>query len=219
MKKLLSSILVIALCVCALSACGTNETDVPAVTEETQKSAVAPLPAAVDIKKLDDCTVAVSLEKGGLFADENGKKQMKVTVHTYDLYDMVDIAALEVGDTFLKRGEEIKIDAIERKETGLININGGEENGGFSLYTSGNTVYYEMGFNDVKNYYSIGEITLPVADEFVYSDESDLDAEAKLYSAEELMSDSKIQYHFTPNNAKIVIKEGKVTNLIRSYMP
>lgn len=205
MKKMYSLLLIIGL----LLLCGCQ----PQTVEE---NVISPLPVTLDINNLKDCTVAVSLEKGDIFVDDNGNLQMNINVFTYDLYDMVDIAGLEVGDTFIRLGEKIEITEIERLDTGLIHINGGDEKGGFDLNTNDNTVYYECGLSDIKAYYELGEITLPIGEEFVYSDESDLDAEPLLYTAEDLLTEEDV---FTPHNTKVIIQNGYIVKMIKSYMP
>ncbi len=207
MKKMLSLLLV----VCLMVICGCQ-------SETVNKNAISPLPETLDIENLKNCTVAVSLEQGDIFIDEDNKVQMKVTVYTYDLYDMVDIAGLEVGDTIIRLGEEIEITEIERLDTGLIYINGGETKGGFDLNTNDNTVYYESGLSDIKAYYELGEITIPVHETFVYSDESNLDGEPLLYTADDMLTE-KIEYVFTPHNTSIIIQDSSIVKMIRRYVP
>ena len=207
MKKLLAMMLIL----CLITLCGCQ-------SQTAEENVISPLPVTLDINNLTDCTVAVSLEKGDIFVDENGNLQMNINVYTYDLYDMVDIAGLKVGDTFMRLGEKVEIKEIKRLDTGLIHINGGEEKGGFDLYTNENTVYYECGLSDIKAYYELGEVTLPLHENFVYSDESDLDAEPILYTAEDLLTE-KNQYMFTPHNTKVIIQNGYIVKMIKSYMP
>lgn len=230
MKKTLSVILALILCAFVFAGCTTqvenieqNETE-NTVTDEAENAESAkvinPLPETLDIENLDNCTVAVSLEEGGAYVDENGKMVMNVKVYTYELYDMVDIAALAENDVIVRRNEEVKVTELERLETGLININGGEENGGFSLISNDSTVYYEVGMSDKKAYYELGEVTLPVLDEFEYADESDLDAEKKIFFAGDFLAeDTGIEYNFTPYNTKIVIENGTIIKMTKVYIP
>ena len=57
---------------------------------------------------------------------------------------------------------------MERNDLGTVFINGGLEEGGFDLFSDGGGVYYEAGFNDVKNWYEVGEATLRVSDELEF---------------------------------------------------
>ena len=213
MKKTLSIISALILSIGLLSGCNTQ-------TGNTNEKVITPLPETLDVSALDNCTAAVSLEKGDAKVSDSGKMVMDVTVYSYELYDMVDIASLKENDVILRKKEEVKVTEIERLETGLVRINGGEENGGFDLVSNDSTVYYESGMNDIKAYYELGNVTLPVSDEFEYVDESDLDVDAKKYFAEDfLKDDSGIEYNFSPNNTSIVIENGTIIKMNKTYMP
>lgn len=241
MKKKLFTLILTGTLLCSLAACGTvtnpqtptqtpeptiapTETSVPtaAPTEvpATPTKTIAPLPITIDINNLDNCTASISLEKGDVYADDTGALQMKVTVYTYDLYDMIDIAMLAEGDTILLRQEEILVTSLVRTEHGAIQINGGLDAGGYELITSDNTVYYETGYSDIKSYYALGEVVLPVSTEFLFSDSSDLDlGEATYSSADLLADDAGIGYYFNPQNTSIVIENGEVIAMYRVYTP
>ena len=188
--------------------------------EEESTAVVTPLPVTIDITKLENCMVAISLEKGDFYKDKTGVVMMDVTVFVYDLYDMVDVALMKEGDTILRGQEEVLISSIERKEDGHVLINGGLDKGGFELYTEGNTVYYEQGYSDAKSYYELGKVTLPVSTDFIYNDASDLDKDAVIFRAEDFLNDAAgIHYYFNANNTTIQIEKGYVTAMTRVYVP
>lgn len=200
----------------------TEKPEVPSseTTEVQENGPVMPLPVTVDLDHLNDCTVAISLDKGDVYTDKNGAVQMDATVYVYDLYDMVDISLLKEGDSILLRQKEVVIDSIERKDNGAVLINGGLDVGGYELYTSGNTVYYERGYSDSKFYYELGKVTLPVSAEFIYNDASDLDKDAVIYRAEDFLKDTAgLKYYFGPNNTTIQIEGGYVTVMTMVYVP
>ena len=218
MKRTLTLIFATILCLCAFTGCAKNF-EVAENSEDIAK-VINPLPETVDVNALDNCTVAISLEKGDAYVDDSGKMVMEVTIYSYELYDMVDIASLEVNDIIVRRNEEIKVTDIERLELGLVRINGGEENNGFDLASADSTVYYEVGMNDAKAYYAVGEATLAVSDEFKYLDESDVEFEATTYfPGDFLTEEAGIEYNFIPNNTRIVIENGVVVNMTKVYMP
>ena len=215
MKKTLSVILTLILSVGLIAGCNSQTGK-----EENNAKVINPLPETLDVNALDNCTVAVSLEKGNAYVDDSGKMVMDVTVYSYELYDMVDISTLEENDVIVRKDEEVTITEVERTDSGLVRINGGEENGGFDLVSNDSTVYYETGMNDIKAYYEIGMVTLPVSDEFEYIDESVLDSEAKTYyPGDFLTDDAEIEYNFTPNNTSIVIENGTIIKMNKVYMP
>ena len=215
MKKTLSIILTLILSVGLFAGCNSQTGK-----EENNAKVINPLPETLDVNALDNCTVAVSLEKGDAYVDDNGKMVMNLTVYSYELYDMVDVASLEENDVIVRRNEEVTITEVERTDSGLVRINGGEENGGFDLVSNDNTVYYETGMNDIKAYYELGKITLPVSVDFRYIDESEPEKEAKTYYPGDFLTDyAGLEYNFTPNNTSIVIENGVIIAMNKVYMP
>ena len=215
MKKTLSIILTLILSVGLFAGCNSQTGK-----EENNAKVINPLPETLDVNALDNCTVAVSLEKGDAYVDDNGKMVMNLTVYSYELYDMVDIASLKENDVIVRRNEEVTITEVEHTASGLVRINGGEENGGFDLVSNDNTVYYETGMNDIKGYYELGKVILPVSVDFRYIDESEPETEAKsYYPGDFLTDDAGIEYNFTPNDTSIVIEDGVIIRMNKVYMP
>lgn len=223
MKKILLTAVMLLCIVATLCACG--KTAPPAASSETavevpEAVVIRPLENPMDLEMLSDCTLAVSIKEGDVYKDEEGNLQMKATVYTYDVYDMVDIAALKEGDTVERLGEEVTVSTVERRDDGAVIINGGIENGGFELICHDTTVFYETRENDAKAYYALGEVVLPVADTFVFTDARDLDKDPMHYTASEMLAeDANIEYHFVPSNAQIILEGGVVTALQRVYIP
>ena len=237
MRKLL--VLLMICCMC--TACGLKEeaAEVPeqavevaeekeevteaAVVEEAETTAstkIMPLPTTIDMNALDNCTLAVSFEEGDAYVDDTGAMQLDVTVYTYDLYDMVDIANLKEGDIIVVQGNEVVVESLETLESGLVFINGGMENGGYDLWHNDSGVYFEHGYNDVKSYYALGEATIRVSADFEFVDNSDLDkGEVTYYPGDFLTSDAGIVYSFTPNNTSIVVEDGQIIQMTRIFTP
>lgn len=191
-----------------------DEVSVPAT------KTIAPLPVTIDMNNLDNCTVAVSFNKGDAYVDDNGIMQLKAKVYTYDLYDMVDIALLKEGDTIILRGEEVLVNSLVRTEHGSVQINGGLDVGGYELITTENTVYFETGYSDMKSYYELGEATLRVSADFIFTDKMDLDKGAVTYYPGDFLTDEAgIFYSFAPDNTSIVIQNGQVISMERIYTP
>ena len=180
---------------------------------------IYPIQNDIDINNLDNCTVAISLEHGDAYVDDTGAMQMDVTVYTYDMYDMVDMAALKEGDTNVIRAQEVEIASIERTEKGIL-INGGLDNGGYDFGTDDTTVWYECGYSDAKSYYELGKATIRVSADMNFYDSSDLDTGEVMYYPGDFLTDKAgIVYHFVPGNTSIVIEDGKIIEMYRRYMP
>lgn len=193
----------------------TNDTE---ALEESVK--IEPLDTTIDINNLNDCTIAISLNEGDAYVDDTGKMQMKVTVYDYDLYDMVDISNLKVGDTIIIGENNVVVSKLERNDIGTVIINGGIDQGGYELGTNDNGVFSEIGYNDAKSYYAIGEATIRVSTEFKYIDSSNLDEEPKEYFPGDFLTEKAgIEYNFNPNNTTIVVKDGQIVEMNRVYIP
>lgn len=185
-------------------------------TEDVQK--IVPLPD-VTMDNLTDSILSVSLEEGDAYVDEQGRMQMDLKIYTYDTYDMVDIAGLKVGDTLVRHSDEIKITSKEQNEAGTIFINGGLENGGLDLVTDDCGLFYEIGFNDAKNWYEIGETTIRVSADFKGTDNADPAAgEVILYPGDFLVG-AVTNYNFTPHNTTLRVEGGQIVEMHRVYIP
>ena len=236
MKKALAILL--ALSVLALSACAAKqvnsdtqkdvsaETAAPSAdpeqTEDAQQSAqeakrVEPLPETLDVNALTDATVAASFSAEDI-SEKDGKTQITLTVYDYDVYDMVDIAQLAVGDTIVVDGKDMVVTSREDKD-GFVTINGGLEQGGVDLTSDDSGVYYAVGMDDAKSYHELGKITVPVAEGFVLTDNSDLEHPDETYAASDLAKLAASEPGFTANNTLATIEHGELTVLARSYTP
>ena len=236
MKKVLAILL--ALSVLALSACAAKqvnsdtqkdvsaETAAPSAdpeqTEDAQQIAqeakrVEPLPESLDLNALTDATVAASFGAADI-SEKDGKMEITLTVYDYDVYDMVDIAQLAVGDTIVVDGKDMVVTSREDKD-GFVAINGGLEQGGVDLTSDDSGVYYAVGMDDAKSYHELGKITVPVAEGFVLTDNSDLEHPDETYAASDLAKLAASEPGFTANNTLATIEHGELTVLARSYTP
>lgn len=199
-----------------------DKQELPETGKEDQEKVVYPLPTTIDLNDLKDCTLAVSVENGAISSDETDaeKWKMNVTVYDQELYDLIDISALAVGNNIEIGGDLVQVASIETNELGTVIINGGLDVGGYELVTNEDGVYYSIGYSDVKNYDVIGDVELSLSSAFVYKDESDLDAGVKEYTISELMENTEaVEYGGTPHNTTIVIEDGMVTSMTKVYMP
>ena len=193
-----------------------SDTDSTEQLEETHT--ITPLPDTT-MENLTDAILSVSLDEGNAYVDDNGRMQMDLKIYTYDTYDMVDIANLKVGDTVVRHYGEVKVVSKEQSETGTISINGGLENGGFDLVTDDCGIFYETGFNDVKNWYEIGEATIRVSVDFNGIDHADLEqGEVIIYPGDFLIG-AVTNYDFTPYNTTIRVEDGQIVEMNRVFIP
>lgn len=216
MKKI---VCLLVLC-CFLTAC-TADRETPSFPETTAAAArISPLPESIDIHHLDNCTVPVSLKEGDAYVDDTGAMQMKVTVYSYELFDLVDISQLKAGDILTIRQQDVPVTSVERDESGLVRINGGLEQGGYDLGTFDQGVFLEILPSDAKYWQELGEATVRVSPDFIYTDSSDLDkGEVIYYPGDFLVEGTGIDYNFTPNNTTIMIENERIIAMNRVYIP
>ena len=214
MKRIV--IAVLAICLLALCACG--GADKPQNTQAPEGNLrVEPLPSSLDIDNLNDATVSVSFDANSLGTD-GGKMTLKIRVYDYELFDTVDVSQLKKGDTIVVNGKEIVVENID--DSNGVAINGGEEMGGVTLIgEDGGTLRQEL-MDDAKMYYEVGKLTLPVSEDCVLTDSSDLEAPEKTVTAAELeafIADDTLT--FNPQNTQAVIQDGSITAISRVYTP
>jgi hypothetical protein len=179
---------------------------------------ITPLPDTT-MENLSDAILSISLEDGDAYVDERGIMQMDLKIYTYDKYDMVDIANLKVGDTVVRHSGEMEVVSKAQNEAGTIYINGGLENGGFDFVTDDCGIYYETGFNDVKNWYEVGESTIRVSVDFKGIDNADPEqGEVIIYPGDFLIG-AVTNYNFTPYNTTIRVENGQIVEMNRTYTP
>lgn len=171
------------------------------------------------MENLTDAILPVSFEKGDAYVDEEGILRLDVKIYAYDKYDMVDIAMLEVGDTVVGYAGEVEVTSVERNDAGTVMINGGPEAGDFDLVTEDNGIFFETGFDDVKNWYEVGTATLRVSADMKGTDNADPEVgEVTLYPGD-LLNDSIENFRFTPFNTTVRVENGQIVEINRSYTP
>ena len=200
----------------------TAETEQKPGSEQTEQPAqgakrIEPLAESLDLNALTDATVAASFGAEDI-SEKDGKTEITLTVYDYDIYDIVDISLLAVGDTIVVDGKDMVVASREDKD-GFVTINGGLEQGGVDLTSDDSGVYYAVGMDDAKSYHELGKITVPVAEGFVLTDNSDPDHPDETYAASDLAKLAGEGVGFTANNTQATIEHGELTVLARSYTP
>ncbi len=192
------------------------ETDIS--TEAIPGSTVYPLPDTTMVN-LNDAILNISLEEGSAYVNETGIMHMDLKIYSYDVYDMVDISGLKVGDTIVTHDGEVVVAALERDDRGTVRINGGIDAGGMDLVTDDTGVFYETGYSDIKNWHQVGEATIRVSADFVYHDNSDPDTGEVIFYSGSFLIGEVTDYYFTPHNTTIRVEAGQIVEMNRRYVP
>lgn len=181
---------------------------------------IKPLPDALDLNSLTSGTVAASFDASSL-KEVDGQLQLSFTVYNYEKFDAADISGLKAGDVLVVSGQEMTVASVQASD-GYVTVNGGEEAGGvlFSLDASSNT-YYVMGMDDSKTYYEKGQLTFPVADTCVLTDDADFEHPGQTTPASDLpklLAQDDI-YGFNPQSTTVTLKNSQITAIYRGFLP
>ena len=197
-----------------------NDTQEGSTDSSKNDGKIKPLPDALDLNSLTSGTVAASFDASSL-KEVDGQLQLSFTVYNYEKFDAEDISGLKVGDVLVVSGREMTVVSVQASD-GYVTVNGGEEAGGvlFSLDASSNT-YYVMGMDDSKTYYEKGQLTFPVADTCVLTDDADFEHPGQTTPASDLpklLAQDDI-YGFDPQSTTVTLKNSQITAIYRGFLP
>lgn len=197
-----------------------NDTQEGSKNDGKTDGKIKPLPDALDLSSLTSGTVAASFDASSL-KEVGGQLQLSFTVYNYEKFDAADISGLKAGDVLVVSGREMTVASVQASD-GYVTVNGGEEAGGvlFSLDASSNT-YYVMGMDDSKTYYEKGQLTFPVADTCVLTDDADFEHPGQTTPASDLpklLAQDDI-YGFDPQSTTVTLKNSQITAIYRGFLP
>lgn len=222
MKRLFKATLSLglALGVLGLSGCGTPAADSGSASaggSQGEARRVEPLADTLDVSALAEGDQQFTAGfRGSDIREDGGQLVIDLTVYTYDLYDAVDISMLAAGDTLVVKGEDIPVTAVA-EENGGVTVNGGLVNGGIDLTSAGGGTFRVLLENDAPDLYEAGTITLPVAQDFVLTDDSDPESPGQtLYAGDLLGLGDEV---FSPQATTVETAGGMVTAIHRDYTP
>lgn len=198
-----------------------TESDDSTETDSSQSGEISPMPTYIDLDNLEDCTIAVSFEDGDVYKDDSENMYINVTVYDYDIYDAVDISELSVGDVITVCAEEVEVTSVEQDGSYIL-INGGTDEGGYTLATEDDSTYHAVVGEGLALYYEIGKASIPVSSNgFEFVDSSDLDKGTTTYNANDLLAGSSVYTtnSFSPNNTTVTLEGGYATYMLRVYVP
>lgn len=197
-----------------------NDTQEGSKDSSKNDGKIKPLPDALDLSSLTSGTVAASFDASSL-KEVDGQLQLSFVVYNYEKFDAADISGLKAGDVLVVSGREMTVVSVQTSD-GYVTVNGGEEAGGvlFSLDASSNT-YYVMGMDDSKTYYEKGQLTFPVADTCVLTDDADFEHPGQTTPASDLpklLAQDDI-YGFNPQSTTVTLKNSQITAIYRGFLP
>ena len=219
MKKLCCGIL-LAAGFALLAGCGSAAGNISAAVPGADDALmVEPLESTLYVNHLEDSNFAASFKASDVRLNDDGALCVAMQVWDYERFDPVDIASLKVGDTILINGKKVCVDSIEMEGQYAV-INGGLEEGGFDLFTDEDGEYHEVIMDAGPRYFPVGEVTIPVAQEFVFTDNSDPENQGKImYAGDFLIAMEQSDEEFNANATVVRTENGKIMEITRNYMP
>lgn len=197
----------------------TETADAPYASESNAEGSITlePIVNHLSVDGSMDCTFAASFTPTSDISKDGDSYTLSYSAYYEQYYEAEDIAKLQAGDSIVIGSETVLIDSI-KDENGMYMINGGLDEGGYDLITDDNDTYYERGYDDYRSYGELGQGKLPIADDCVITDNSDLDHQDKKLTVEELAANDDLA-GFSEYNTVITVEDGKITEITRSYRP
>lgn len=184
-----------------------QEPEAPAETADRAKT-IEPMPCTLDIAGLDNCSVAAGFTAKDIYLEDYSRLVIHMTVYDAEYFDAEAVAGMEQGDFVMINGELVEISSIQRDGQGAVVINDSIE---LSLADSGN---YTASVGGAQVYSPIGTITLPVAQEFLFRDCSDISQGEKLiYPGDMIMDISGGDRIFTPDTTTVTVSDRLIYGL------
>ncbi|MBP9998854.1 MAG: hypothetical protein KBS67_06380 [Bacteroidales bacterium] len=181
---------------------------------------IAPLPSGIDVDNLQYCTVPAAFSPDDF--DWTGKS-LRMTVYSEDLYDAVDISMMQTGDTLVYRQEPIVIATLAWNAHGMLEVNGGLEEGGCWLSGSGGGTYRGTEWDDHSSYSKLGKAEVALADDFMIIDcgEFPEDPSDTIRAGQNLYIEKmkKSRPDFFQLNTRVTIEKGLITAISRKWIP
>lgn len=210
-------------------------------SQKTEYKRIEPLPAGFAVENLQDCTVPASFtpddfcwimaDSAKTPLDENPTADsemhiwngtLTMSIFNKDLYDAVEITQMKVGDTLIYESQPMVVNTIEKTDGG-ISINGGLEEGGCWLAGYEGGTFVAKIWDDHAVYTNLGKAEVALAEDFVIIDcgldprdpNDTIRSNQKLYL--ENLKDSRRDFHSL--NTLVTIENGKITEIIRRWIP
>ena len=183
---------------------------------------IAPNPYYVDVENIEDGIYYAYIAEDEINETDDGL-MIEAGIYTMDTYDIVDISQMAKGDVIYVYGQLFPVDTIEKNDLGLININGGLENGGTALIAEEESNCFVFTGMDVQRSYTRqGMTTLAAADNIKVIDNYDDPDVGKEYTGSDVvpaLKEMTAEFPLTCDNCSIRVENGKIVEVHRIFVP
>ena len=184
-----------------------------------QHVCVTPIPASSELSAIKDATVPADF----IFDDFDWDNHtLTLTVYSEDFYRADDLNKMVAGDTLIFNGYTIIVDTVE-VSNGFMTVNHGIEEGGADLMDCQNGTYVGKLMDDHSTYTQLGQVTLPLAENFTISDcgENPEDPQTVVSENQRTFLEGLKEYkrQFSVLETRVQIEDGVITNITRHWIP
>lgn len=125
---------------------------------------VMPMKMGVDTANIEDATLRASFDASAIDPES---KTASLALYEMDVYDVVDMTTLAVGDVIIVGDKEYTVDSVNENGE-YIEINGGyaASETGMTFVSNDGGTYRTMLSDDYATYSKIGDVVLNISDEF-----------------------------------------------------
>lgn len=182
---------------------------------------ITPNPCNVDVDNIVDGIYPVCIDESGI-SEADGKVIITAEIFTEDTYDIVDVNRMTEGDVVYINGRLFVVASVNQTEFGILEINGGIENGGSALRAvdESNCFVYE-GMDSIGSYSRHGITSIAVNNDVKFIDKYD-PSEEKEYTGSDTISALKeivAEYPLTCYDCTIRVEDGEIVEITRIYRP
>lgn len=182
---------------------------------------IAPDPCYVDTDNIDNGIYPAYIDESGI-NESDGQVTILTEIYTVDTYDIVDINRMAEGDVIYINRQLLPVQTTEQTASGIIEINGGLENGGSAVVAVDESNCFVFAGMDMERSYTLrGVATLAVSEDVKLIDNYD-PSEEKVYAGSEAVSALKeivSEYPLYCHDCSITVEEGAIVEINRVYRP
>lgn len=225
MKRILLFLL-LALC---LTGCarGQAPATIPETTGAPQSEATTTIPETTEAthrtllpmsQPMLDSGTAVSFTAQDFSVDELGQPVLSLTLYDYERFSSQEINLLAPGDVLVLEGKAVTVETIQW-DNNVLTLNGAPEDGGITLAADAYGQYFQLldPYGEVYPRYQVTRsLTLTLAEDFRFVDDSDLDAGTAIHSLQQTL---ELGPAGDPLSTTAYFAQGTILAIYKAYIP
>lgn len=172
---------------------------------------VSPQAEPLNVYALPEGEYPVRFDAGDIFEGASGLFMNAVHIFTTDVYDLVEMNTLNIGDTLIVSQEPLTVDSLQKRED-TISVNGGRDSvEGFTFVPLENAAGYRVSLLDGSGTYTERGITT-----LTVNPEATLQLNGQTIAYDDIVATlaSQPAHSFNPWNTRVWIADGQVVQIV-----